>query len=268
MVGVIRKGIGRKLPKSPEELNSMRLDEITSQPLLNYLVALTYKRNNVDFSSDSNLNLIYNDLLKAVYERSWADNPHPAIGTMSEREFIRVLEAIAVSVWQNTGRTASITEIEAYCHDAGLKELLGKFQEGASLGLTKLLTAFYFRQSGGIANSERTFEFTHKSFGEYLMAKRIVNFLRSIHKQIKDREQDPDDGLDERGALKRWIDIFGKANLDEYLADFIENELKLLPIDIIKNLQNTICKLFNYCLKHGIPIDLVTPRDKFNKNLN
>jgi len=78
----------------PEELNQGKLVEITAQPLLNYLVALSYDRGEVDFSAESNLNAVYNDLLVQVYNRDWAGYKHPTLGNIEQRDFIRILEEI------------------------------------------------------------------------------------------------------------------------------------------------------------------------------
>jgi hypothetical protein len=48
---------------------------------------------------------------------------------------------------------------------AGLTRVLERFEEGAEAGVTRLLTAFYFRQYGE-RDGDKTFEITHKSFGE------------------------------------------------------------------------------------------------------
>ena len=61
----IAKGLDYK--NIPEELNTESLTPITREPLLNYLVALSYQRKKVDFNSSTTLNTIYKDLLEAVY---------------------------------------------------------------------------------------------------------------------------------------------------------------------------------------------------------
>jgi hypothetical protein len=68
-----------------------------------------------------------------------------------------------------------------------------------------LLTAFYFRQSGHDHSGDKTFEFTHKSFGEYLTARRIVQEVQYIHRKLEDRYNDPYEDWDERRALHRWV---------------------------------------------------------------
>lgn len=50
---------GKAFQALPPELGRPDLDEITAQPLLNYLVALSYSRSNLDFTQDIQLNAIY-----------------------------------------------------------------------------------------------------------------------------------------------------------------------------------------------------------------
>ncbi|WP_446351066.1 hypothetical protein [Coleofasciculus sp. F4-SAH-05] len=76
----------------PNELNQGNLTEITAQPLLNYLVALSLRRGELTFSQDTNLNAIYNDLLKAIYERGWAGHQHRAIQGIEEKDFVRIFK--------------------------------------------------------------------------------------------------------------------------------------------------------------------------------
>ena len=73
------KASGRGYNEMPEVLSREALVEITSQPLLNYLVALSFARGTLDFATESSLNVIYDDLLKAVYQRVWGEHQHPAI---------------------------------------------------------------------------------------------------------------------------------------------------------------------------------------------
>jgi hypothetical protein len=200
----------------PEKLNTNNITEITSQPLLNYLVALSYGRGEVKFTEDSNLNIIYNDLLKAVYQRGWDCSQHRSLQGIEEKDFVRVLEEIALASWHGDGRTTTVKEIESHCDNSGLKNILDIFQEGAKAGVTRLLTAFYFRQSGfNEKQGEKTFEFTHKSFGEYLAAKRIVREVKLIHRKLEARKDDPDEGWDEKEALKRWAILCGASAMDK-----------------------------------------------------
>jgi uncharacterized protein YjbI with pentapeptide repeats len=253
---------GREYTGLPEELNKINLTEITTQPLLNYLVALSYVRGKVQLSQDSNLNAIYEDLLKAVYERGWERHKHPALQGIEEKDFVRILEEIALASWHGNGRTTTVIEIENHCNNGGLKSLLENFQEGAKLGVTRLLAAFYFRQSGANNQGDKTFEFTHKSFGEYLTAKRIVREVRLIHKKLEERKNDLDEGWDKREALTRWAILCGASPMDDYLFNFIVDELRLQELSNVDKWQQTLSNLISSVLSHGMPMEKLGTRYK------
>ncbi|MBD2562517.1 MULTISPECIES: pentapeptide repeat-containing protein [Nostoc] len=256
------KASGYEYTGLPSELDQGNLTEITAQPLLNYLVALSFVRGTVHFSEDSNLNAIYEDLLKAVYERGWTGYQHPAIQGIEEKDFVRILEEIALVSWHGYGRTTTVKEIENHCENIGLKRLLDIFQEGAKLGLTRLLAAFYFRQSG-VRSENKTFEFTHKSFGEYLTARRIVRGIKRIHNELEQRKNDLDRGWDDRQALAHWAILCCPSSMDEYLFNFILDELRLQHLLDVSNWQQTLCQLISFMLRHGMPMELLNRGQEF-----
>ena len=266
------KASGKGYTGLPPELNQGNLTEITAQPLLNYLVALSLQRGTLKFSEETNLNAVYADLLKAIYERGWDGYQHTAIKGIEEKDFVRILEEIALASWHGNGRTTTVKEIESHCNNSGLKNLLTRFQTGlqedSKASVTRLLTAFYFRQSGHDHSGERTFEFTHKSFGEYLTARRIVREVRLIQKKLEDRQTDPDEGWDEREALHRWAILCGSSAMDEYLFNFILDEVRLEYLqnssDVAK-WQQTFCHLIGFMLEYGMPMERLNPRTDFQE---
>ena len=111
-------------------------------------MALSYERKVLDLAKESNLNKIYEDLLKAVYVRKWAAHPHPATRDVKEEGFIRILEEIAVAAWHGDGRTTTVKEIEDHAERSGSKRLLEALQEGASKGVNPIINGFLFQTSG------------------------------------------------------------------------------------------------------------------------
>ncbi|HLP88258.1 MAG TPA: pentapeptide repeat-containing protein [Nostocaceae cyanobacterium] len=249
----------------PSELNKNNLTEITAQPLLNYLVALSFVRGEVNFAQNNNLNKIYQDLLSAVYERGWDSYQHPSLQGIEEENFVRVLEEIALAAWHGDGRTTTVKDIENHCKNSSSRNFLNIFQEGAKLGLTRLLAAFYFRQSGANNQGDKTFEFTHKSFGEYLTARRIVRETKLIHRKLEARKNDPDEGCDEREALTRWVMLCGASPMDNYLFDFVVDEVGLQDKSEVENWQQTLCHLIGFMLRHGMPMERLNPRPDFQE---
>ncbi|EPF17487.1 pentapeptide repeat-containing protein [Microcystis aeruginosa] len=264
---------GKKYAQLPPELSGENLQEITAQPLLNYLIALTFERGEVQFSQETNLNNIYDNLLKAVYERGYEKNSpgHRAIEGITEKDFVLILMEIALSCWHGNGRTTTVREIEEHCENNGLKNLLKNFQDSfqsdSQGSITRLLTAFYFRESGDLRDSEKTFEFTHKSFGEYLTARRIVDRVKQIHKKLQDSENDYDNDYDPRQALITWATLCGPTAIDEYLFSFIVNQIQLQSPDEVKQWQKTLGHLIEYLLLKGMPMEGLKNRPNFQEEM-
>jgi hypothetical protein len=239
----------------PAELDRQHLNEITAQPLLNYLVALSYDRKTIPFTDETTLNQIYADLIRAVYCRQYEEGGrvNACAGGLEEHEFLRVLEEIALAVWHGDGRTATVAGIREKFKAGGIKRYLEQFQEGAKAGVTRLLTAFYFRQSDSRQDGDPTFEFTHKSFGEYLTALRIVRLLRQMEKQRRRRLEDPDDGWSEKEALQHWTAFCAVTEMDKDLLRFISNDLRVMTQEELLALQEMVRELLSYTINQGLP---------------
>jgi uncharacterized protein YjbI with pentapeptide repeats len=251
----------------PPELHRPDLDEITSQPLLNYLVALSLTREplhserpKLDFTGDVNLNLIYADLVVAVHERGYEKHrPYGPIRHMSLQDFFRVLEEVGLAAWHGDGRSTTVREIEEHCRASGVGRLLDVFQEGAQAGVTRLLAAFFFRQHGQRPSGDPTFVFTHKSFGEYLAARRIVRAVERLSRELDSHVGSPDEGWDERDALKHWALVCGPSPVSQYLHTFLLKETALRAGEL-PQWQNRLVELFCYTLRYGLPMEQIQVR--------
>ncbi|NER22760.1 MAG: pentapeptide repeat-containing protein [Symploca sp. SIO1C2] len=265
------KAKGKDYTGLPPELDRNNLLEITAQPLLNYLVALSIERNKLQFSEDTNLNQIYEDLLEAVYERGYEKHSYRPTEGIKKEEFIGILEEIALACWHGDGRTTTVGEIERHCDNSGLRGILNRFQasfnEDSKASVTRLLTAFYFRESDGVRANEKTFEFTHKSFGEYLTARRIVLGIKLIHEDLEERQNNFRKGCDESEALVTWANLCGASAMDKYLFRFICDEIGLQNPSNVGNWQKTLCRLIEFMLNHGMPMERLTPRPNFHEEM-
>ena len=258
------KAKGKDYTGLPSALNRDNLIDITSQPLLNYLVVLSYERNNIQFDENTNINQIYADLLTAVYERGYEgeNRQHQAIEGISEREFKRILMEIALTCWHGNGRTTTIKEIQIRCESGNLKQLLQKFEkslqgseeEKSKASISNLLLAFYFRESGDLQGSDKTFEFSHKSFGEYLTAIRLVQGLKMIDDELT-RSEENYGTYDEKQALIDWANLCGASPLDFDTFPFICREMRLQKPTDVEAWQKRLCKLIEYLMVKAMPIE-------------
>lgn len=249
---------GRKFVGLPPELERGDLEDVTAQPLLNYLIALSYTRDHLDFSKNLNLNEVYQDLVVAVHERAYEKGrQYLAIRHMTQDDFIRVLEEVGLAAWHGDGRTTTVREIEEHCAVSGVSSLLGAFSEGARAGVTRLLAAFFFRQYGRRSTGDPTFVFTHKSFGEYLAARRLVRAMERVTRERDRRYKSADEGWDERDALKHWVQICGPSRMSHYLRDLLVNEVRLRRTEDIVKMQDCLTELFSYVLGEGMPMEMI-----------
>jgi len=252
---------GRNYDGIPDELNRSDLNEITAQPLLNYLLALSYCRGKLDFTDHVNLNEIYNDLVQAIYERGYENGrKHESIRSIDVDDFYLILEEIGLAAWHGDGRTTTISEIEHYCRSGGFGDQLDAFQDGAKIGITSLLAAFFFRQHGSRPKGDPTFVFTHKSFGEYLAARRIVRAMDDIVEEKSRREtigKSRGRGWSDVDALAHWAEVCGPTAISENIHRFLESEIRLISAEAILSAQDCLTSLFNYLLRHGMPMEKV-----------
>ncbi|MCA1197060.1 AAA family ATPase [Sphingomonas sp. R647] len=246
------KLIGVSYEKMPDQLRVGELDEITVHPLLNYLVALAIKQGLV-VDKNTDINSVYRYLLQAVYERAWSDSAHPALRDLQFSDFMRLLEEVAICVWHGAGRTTTMMEVEKHCRANGMSGLLDSLKAGATSGVSKILLAFYFREQGTREDGEKTFEFTHKSFAEYLIATRIVRLIDQVTKRLAENGVDRDAGWDVTACLLRWIDVTGKSPIDNYVFPFIRREI-LSRDTSAGQWQNCISELLSVALNSRLPM--------------
>jgi uncharacterized protein YjbI with pentapeptide repeats len=255
---------GKNYNKLPEELNRFVSLEITSQPLLNYLLALSYVRGKIQFSDKTNRNALYSDLIRAVYERGYQgeQSRHRLMEHIEEPEFEQVLEEIAVSAWQGAGRTATVKAIKKRCEKSNISDIITRFQKSAEKGVLNLLIAFYFRHSGKTWKGDETFEFTHKSFGEYLTARRIVRQLQKTQEALESKKTE-ENGWTYKTALVNWIELCRNAPLDADIHTFLYDEMLLHERLKVKSWQDTLSGLISHMLEFGMPFEKISPRPKY-----
>jgi len=258
--------IGENFSGIPNQLKNNEIDEITSQPLLNYLVALSYRRGKITFSESINLNSVYADLLAAVHERAYENSrTYRPIKHLNIQQFKRVLEEIGVAAWHgNDGRSTSVRDIMQHCNQSGLDSLLKSFTEGAEAGVIKLLAAFFFRRNGENVGDDATFVFTHKSFGEYLTSVRLVGGLSRLVSERQRRKDSIDDGWDISDALVYWLRLAGPASMTEYLQRFLGREIEQLQRPQIESMHEIVSELLEYVIDKKMPVEKAGSHTFFN----
>lgn len=233
---------------------SDELRTLTEQPLLNYLVASFARRHGQAIDGTTSMADVYDALIRDVYDREWGqpeDGPKAADlapKIHSADEFFAVLEEVALAVWHGGGRGARLETIEAYLDQAELLDLIAEIRDRLSGGIANLLLTFFFRQERA-AGGAAFFEFTHKSFQEYLTARRILRAAETLA-SVRTRVQTL------RPALARWVETTGPSLISEEIVRFLEAEAlreddpKLWPAR-----RRSLALALGYALAEGMPVE-------------
>ena len=239
------KGLGYEC--CPAELKTSIFSDLIKQPLLNHLVARVYENGDVDFTKEINPNLIFAQTVSSVYHREdWAEVAYRVLSHVTEEDFNRFLEEISVCVWHG-GRTTTVGAIQERCRAPQLQRVLETLAHSSRRPINLLLSAFFFRQGTDTARGDRSVEFTHKTFYEYLTARKVIRELGNISRDLDRKRVDPDDGCDASQALIRWARLCGPMAMDVGLFAFLANEMKLLPVEEVRKRQKDLKNLINTC---------------------
>jgi uncharacterized protein YjbI with pentapeptide repeats len=233
----------------PANLNADEVRDLSAEPLLLYLLVLSgYHRRPA--GEDFNRNELYAELFRDVAQRRYAGKGKaPEVFHELGENFLPVMEVIATAAWYGDGRTAAVEDIQRWC-PSHIKGDLDQFLRNDA-GTTRLIAAFYFQQAEA-ARRRDAIEFTHKSFGEYLTARRLVREVEEIHKELSREKRHY---TEERG-LRDWFELTYRARVNEDLLHFIRDEVRLRRIDA-KEWQACLCRLLDWDLRHGMSVQQV-----------
>ena len=237
---------GKQLAGLPAEIaGNKNLTDLADQPLLNHLLAITRAADPAALDASSSVNSVYASLLRHVWERTWGEKRQIAdVKPLTVEQFDRLFESIGLAVWQHGGgRGTTLVEVAEVARIEKLDKLLPVFKEGAEKGALALLTAFFFRRAG----SDETFELTHKTFGEYLVARRLVQLIDDLHRLL------PRGVINEAEGLRRWYRLTYAARITLEILSFLHNELAVLPRQEVEARRAMLIKLFDANLASGMP---------------
>ncbi|WP_097092513.1 NACHT domain-containing protein [Novosphingobium sp. Chol11] len=206
-------------PDIPEAFSNKRLEGITHEPLLCYLLALAgYANQHWELAAD-NRNRIYSALVESIYERGWGDGVHKRLGagkTLSKPDFLKLMETIALAAWLGgDARVASEEKFDEALEITEAEDAWKKFTADNGQDVTNLAMNFYLKSS---ERSQRGFEFTHKSFGEYLAAKALLSVAEDVIAQNLRRIDN---------AMRDWMRATRTGEPSIEMLHFLRDEIRL-----------------------------------------
>lgn len=210
-----------------------KLPELTSQPFLNYLVAWNLNEGGLSLKDIKSQNQIYHNIITQVLERKYASLDHPSTKGLRKELFLKVLQEIAIVAWlSGDARIAKIDDIESRLANSDLREYFEVFQKNPEDDAAKLLTTFYFKQHSFIGG-ERKIEFTHKTFGEYLLSSYLIDKITLILKSFELEFISKNEAITQ--VLGKWLELTCSNQLDSSVYNFLVGE-----VDIKFNFKNDL----------------------------
>ena len=203
------------------------LHDVSAQPLLNYFLLTS----GTDEAVDGNLARIYGRLFERLHDRNRnvgnrpQDAGKPGAG-LSQEQFDQVFESMAVAAWRTGGtRAASWEEVlaEVDREDSylpkGRQELRDVFENNMADGRARrpfrLAAAFFMRNERATG-----IEFTHKSFGDFLYARRLAKALaKMVDELMLTAAVEPE-------MLCRWEALTSEHRMSPEVRRFLKLEIE------------------------------------------
>lgn len=239
----------------PEPLrrNDPHINALTEQPLLNWLLAQILTEEGQERAATiSGVHDLYTRLfghvLDRIHRRRSGDGSTEAIDRVRGR-LEQMLEEVAVAAWHaGTDRAVPLSAVEKRLADNRLAGELRHLSENTDAALTTLLDSFFCRAHQGVEH--RLVEFTHKSFGQFLVARRVVRLLPEMPNVQEVRQNRTD------SALREWLELCGPAAMDRatynFLAEQVAAEAELHP-QKLNRWRDSLSSLLVECLETGMP---------------
>ncbi|WCT78891.1 pentapeptide repeat-containing protein [Novosphingobium humi] len=203
----------------PEAFSNDRLEGITNEPLLCYLLALSGFANQQWELAADNRNRIYHSLMESIYQRGWGDGAIKRLGpgrTLSKNNFIKLMETIALAAWLGGDtRVASEEKFEEAIRITDAEEAWSSFTNDNGQDVTNLAMNFYLKSND---RNQRGFEFTHKSFGEYLASRALLSVATEVSENVSRRMEN---------AMRDWIGATRTGKPSEEMLTFLRDEMRL-----------------------------------------
>ena len=240
----------------PDELKRDAYESLPCQPLLSYLLAQAFSRGQLDSATQENINIIYERLISAVKERKWGGEEGYQHTELPLQDFIRLLEELAITAWHSGDlRATTVTAFEKRCNNSEVKRFMREFKVASGSDATDLMVSFFTRKIGNNRDEEALIEFTHKSFGEYLVARRIVAIAATVAQDYA-----KDSTRDQEYALRDWLECSTCEELTAEVWAFLEREVKLRfsdrPIDAAE-IQHVLTRLFSKLINQGFELKIL-----------
>lgn len=249
----------------PTAMKDSALEDITREPLLCYLLALSgYAVDNWEEAA-RNRNLIYEKLLFEVWQRGWGEGGRQGQSkSLGLANFNILMQTFALAAWRGGDtRVASERNFLESIKVMNADEAWQQFISDSGADITNLAMNFYLK---GNDLERRGFEFTHKSFGDYLTARALLSIAQGVV-DLGSRRID--------AACAEWMHATAHGMVTWEVATFLRDEIRLQlqrEGDVkVKLMRDYFVTLASIAMNEGLPAHTIQAntwrmREAFHNN--
>ncbi len=230
--------------ETPEALGQADLAEMTSEPLLLYLLlfsGLNWRE------ASANRNGIYQAIFEKIHERDLkkphGDRSKVKMGLEKPKDFFALMECLGLAAWQGGGRTGTDQDFSNIRDRVYITRRGKRFEKVKSAELRNVAVQTFTHQGDG---DQPGYAFIHKSFGEYLTARALI----AAGDVWLERDDDgPGDFVED------WLQLTAWARLTADILRFMVDEAKLRSsqTEIAREKVKRLELIAKYVLQHGLP---------------
>ena len=222
--------------------------ELAREPLLLYLLAAMHRDDKLQTEQLQEAQqgneakiLIYEESLNWVLTKQREKWLQKQITRFDTDDLESILTEAGLCVVQSGGEYAKVRMIEARLEQQGeesAREILQQARkQGSEAGLKNALAAFYLKPAAG--DTEGGVEFFHKSFSEFLFAKRL---RESMEDWTQPRRRGKGFNLNDEQLAEQIYDILGYGSLTqeivEYLIGLLSQKSDFSFLELFQRLEN------------------------------
>jgi hypothetical protein len=204
----------------PEAMKEDALVDLTKEPLLAYLLILSGYASERWQEAAENRNRIYQAIFDQIWNRERTKTTRIHLNDLGQEGFEAIMQALGLAAWRGGGRTGDEATFTSVRDVFMRPDLLAKAKACGAADLSNVALLFYTRKD---EDSGRGYEFLHKSFGEYLTARGLLNAFQRWGSQVDDATLD----FDLTEFLRRWLRLAGPAPMTREVLNFLRNEARL-----------------------------------------
>jgi len=180
---------------------------------------------------------LYFRIIEDIHRRDWVELKGLKLNALSKfASFMRFLEDVALACFRDSSRAATVETIAGLISDQALREDLRRAAKARQDVPEQALLAFHFKFQGRA--SDRRIEFTHKSFADYLLARRLLRAAR------------------EKVGLAEWARLFSTVRVAPEIVPLLRAEgRRLVAGDIdLEPAGHYLADLLTAAVREGIPL--------------